>query len=69
MNGKGNENSGPGLASDQFYYKGKMIRKGVSGEVNIVFWARDGLVFAANIPPNKRKRDEEIPAGLTKIRR
>jgi len=54
------------------YYKGKMIGKGEFGEVRLVFRARDGLVFAAKTfkpLPNKRKREEELPAWLTKIRK
>lgn len=54
------------------YYKGKSIGKGEFGEVHLVFRARDGLVFAAKTfkpPPNKRKRKEELPAWLTRVRR
>lgn len=54
------------------YYKGRKIGKGQFGEVHLVFRARDGLVFAAKTfkpLPKKRKREEELPAWLTKIRR
>ncbi|KAJ2896230.1 hypothetical protein MKZ38_005724 [Zalerion maritima] len=54
------------------YYKGKRVGKREFGEVHLVFRARDGLVFAAKtFKPllNKRKREEELPAWLTKIQR
>lgn len=63
---------GPNAGQQLIYYKGETLENSGCDEVQKVFRARDGLVFAAKIfrrLPSKRKQEDELPAWLTKIRR
>lgn len=62
----------PTVGERLIYYRTESIGKGFFGDVHKAIRARDGKLFAAKTfrdLPNKRKRNEVMPASLWRIRR